>query len=64
MVRKVGGNSYCWYEYEDTLEGFVRFSKIDQTKFIVSGTFEFSAVKEGCDTVRITNGRFDMHYIP
>jgi hypothetical protein len=38
------------------------FSKIDRTNYILSGTFEFSAVTENCDTVKITDGRFDVHY--
>jgi hypothetical protein len=26
---------------------------------IVSGTFEFTLIQPGCDTIRVTNGRFD-----
>ena len=54
----------CYYEFENTYEGSIIFSKIDRTNFIVSGTFEFSTVTVGCDTVRITDGRFDIQYIP
>lgn len=54
----------CFYEYGHTYEGFVKFSKIDTNNYIISGTFEFSTVNEQCDTVRITNGRFDMRYTP
>jgi hypothetical protein len=28
-------------------------------KEVVSGTFEFTLIQPGCDTLRITNGRFD-----
>lgn len=55
---------FCFYEYENTYEGYVKFSKIDTNNYIISGTFEFSTVTEDCDTIRITNGRFDMRYIP
>ncbi len=54
----------CYYEYEDTYEGFLAFSKIDQTNFIISGSFEFATVTNNCDTIRITDGRFDMQYVP
>lgn len=54
----------CQYEFEDAYEGFVTFSKIDQTNYIISGTFEFSTVNEECEIVNITEGRFDMQYIP
>ncbi len=56
--------SGCHYEFEDAYKGFVKFSKIDQNNYIISGIFEFSTVNEQCDTVKITNGRFDMQYIP
>ncbi len=54
----------CLYTFEETFEGLIVFSNIDLTNFVISGTFEFSTFTEGCDTVRITDGRFDMQYIP
>ena len=54
----------CHYEFENTYEGTVTFTKIDTENFIISGTFEFSTVTEDCEDVKITNGRFDMWYIP
>ena len=44
--------------------GSVTFTKIDRTKFIISGTFEFNSASPGCDTLKISNGRFDISYIP
>ncbi|WP_421897442.1 hypothetical protein [Marinoscillum sp.] len=54
----------CRYEVEDTYKGSITFAKIDRTDFIISGTFEFSSATDECDTVHITDGRFDMQYIP
>lgn len=54
----------CHYELEDTYSGFVVFSKIDTENFIISGSFEFSSVNVNCENVDITNGRFDLQYIP
>jgi len=54
----------CYYELENTYEGYIRFSKIDRINYIISGTFEFSTVTANCDTVRITDGRFDVQYTP
>ncbi|MBC3756896.1 hypothetical protein H7U19_00675 [Hyunsoonleella sp. SJ7] len=54
----------CSYQFEDTLAGVLVFSKIDRVNYIISGTFEFSTVTDNCETINITNGRFDMKYIP
>ena len=57
-------SSLCIYGDKSTFAGFVSITKIDRTNYIVSGTFEFSTVTSGCDTLKITNGRFDIKYIP
>jgi len=54
----------CHYEFKDTYEGYVKFTKIDRLNYIISGTFEFSTVTDNCDDIKITNGRFDLKYIP
>jgi len=45
--------------------GFINFSRYDHANGIYSGTFELKiwlpdSVSNGCDTVRITNGIFDL----
>lgn len=57
-------NSTCYYDLDNTLSGHVIFTRLDRQKFIVSGKFEFTTSLPGCDTIRITDGRFDMQYIP
>jgi len=55
----------CCYYWTDTIpnhNAFLNITKLDKQKRIVSGTFEFAQSKQGCDTVRITQGRFDMKY--
>ena len=37
---------------------------LDEAKRIISGTFKFTAINDQGETVEITDGRFDMHYIP
>ncbi len=54
----------CLYDMEDTQEGTLTITRFDRKKFIVSGTFAFTMIKGDCDTLRVTDGRFDMHYIP
>lgn len=39
--------------------GSVAFTKYDLQSGIISGTFEFTLTKSGCDTIKVTNGRFD-----
>lgn len=40
-------------------EGTLEITRLDMQEGIVSGTFEFTLAKEGCDTIRVTDGRFD-----
>ncbi len=54
----------CHYEFENTYQGYLTFTKIDTENFILSGTFEFSTVNDDCENADITNGRFDLQYIP
>jgi hypothetical protein len=57
-------NKLCEYKPSDTFWGNLLINKIDFQRYIISGTFEFSTVTSGCDTMKITNGRFDQRYIP
>lgn len=43
----------------DLVSGSVTLSRWDREARIISGTFEFT-VARGADTVRITEGRFDI----
>jgi hypothetical protein len=61
------GNSinYCFYRWRDTIinhNSFVNITKFDTQNRIIAGTFEYTLYKPGCDTVRITQGRFDVKY--
>ena len=42
--------------------GQLTITHLDTVKHIVSGIFQFKAVSKGGDTVKVTNGRFDVHY--
>lgn len=55
----------CHYEFENTLEGTLKVSKMDTIHQTISGTFEFSSYNpEGCsDNLSVTNGKFEMNYI-
>jgi len=50
------------YETNNTVYGQLTITKLDPVKQIVSGTFYFNAVNSAGDTVKITDGRFDMPY--
>jgi len=54
----------CIYEPINTLTGSITLTRLDRVNFIVSGFFEFTTALNGCDTLKITNGRFDIRYIP
>jgi hypothetical protein len=57
-------DSYCQFESENILVGEFNINSFDAENFIISGTFEFSTTTAQCDTVHITDGRFDVQYIP
>jgi hypothetical protein len=50
------------YVTNSKISGKLIITKFDQTKQIISGTFYFNAIDFAGDTVKITNGRFDMLY--
>lgn len=57
--------NYCFRSWDDTIpnhNAFLNITKFDLQNRIISGTFEFALTKAGCETVRITQGRFDMKY--
>lgn len=42
--------------------GKLVLTRLDNRQGIVSGTFEFTLAQPGCDTIKITNGRFDYKF--
>lgn len=46
----------------DLVKGELDLKKFDTVNQIASGTFWFTAVNDKGDTVKVTNGRFDVHY--
>lgn len=58
-------NIFCSFRWTDTIQNhnsFVNITKFDTQNRIIAGTFEYTLYKPGCDTVRITQGRFDVKY--
>ena len=60
----VNNGEGCYYDYDHTTSGTFTITKFDQTNFIISGTFNFSTQTNECENINITNGRFDLQYIP
>ncbi|WP_418602422.1 hypothetical protein [Hwangdonia sp.] len=54
----------CHYDFQDSYQGNLIFSKIDRVNYFISGTFSFSTITNNCEDIKITEGRFDMKYIP
>jgi hypothetical protein len=49
-------------EDETNSTGSITILKIDRTNRIVSGSFNATLSKINCDSIKITNGRFDMKF--
>jgi len=41
--------------------GVLTISRLDLQAGVVAGTFDFVLAQPGCDTIRVTQGRFDAH---
>ena len=54
--------SIPYYRTNQQQTGQLNVTHLDTVKQIVSGTFYFTAVNNLSDTVKITDGRFDMPY--
>jgi hypothetical protein len=46
----------------DSGEGNINITFLDSSNHIVSGTFNVTFLMQGCDTMKITDGRFDIKY--
>ncbi|WP_421897436.1 hypothetical protein [Marinoscillum sp.] len=57
-------NQLCFYDSTRTINGNLLFTYFSREKYIASGIFEFSTVNDDCDTIRVTDGRFDVQYTP
>lgn len=56
------GPAGCFYNATGSMfycRGALIITRLDRQAGIISGTFDFTLAKMGCDTVRITQGRFD-----
>ena len=40
-------------------KGTLTITRLDRQAGIISGTFDFTLAKPGCDTIKVTHGRFD-----
>ncbi len=55
----------CMFGYFDSTiskEGWLLISTYNKNNGIISGTFEATLIKNACDTIRITKGRFDFKF--
>ncbi len=44
--------------------GQLTITKADPTTKIIAGTFNFTVPRDYCDTLKVTEGRFDIRYYP
>jgi hypothetical protein len=52
----------CYVDSKDSTtyrQGTFTITKLDLTKGIIAGTFAFTLYQPGCDTIKVTEGRFD-----
>lgn len=54
-------NEHCEYDKSPEVHrrGTLEITKLDLNNGIIAGKFDFTLAKTGCDTIRVTEGRFD-----
>jgi hypothetical protein len=65
ICRLLYSNGICNFFNTDNSsysEGTITINKLDKILQIISGKFEVKIYSQGCDTIKITEGRFDMKY--
>jgi len=56
--------SFLTYSTSSEFKGELFITSINESTLQISGTFTFTAINDQGETVEITDGRFDMRYIP
>lgn len=55
--------SNCYWSTRDSTvtyrRGTLTITRLDLTAGVISGTFDFTLYKPGCDSIKVTKGRFD-----
>lgn len=59
FVNRVTKCTYITADPGTYCNGTLTITRLDRTLGIVSGTFSFTLAKAGCDTIKVTQGRFD-----
>jgi len=73
LIEKKRGNYFAYYlrvnqqgtnQYYTSSKdpGTITITKLDELNQIISGAFHFNVITTTNDTLRITDGRFDIHY--
>lgn len=52
----------CFYREDTYFKGTLTVTKLDTQRNIISGLFELTFAQPDCDTIRVTEGRFDVKY--
>jgi Family of unknown function (DUF6252) len=51
---------YGFYPFQNTQSGTLTISRLDRQAGVIAGTFEFTMVGSNGQTLRVTDGRFDI----
>lgn len=56
------GCHYHWSEDDVSQSGYLTITRLDLAEGVISGTFEVEMTKNGCDTIFLKDGRFDLEF--
>jgi hypothetical protein len=59
-LRLIDFNTQCTYDTDSLNIGVLEMTRVDTINMIFSGRFHFKIGVAGCDTIRVTDGRFDL----
>ncbi|MGI4870138.1 MAG: DUF6252 family protein [Janthinobacterium lividum] len=61
FINRLTSCTYIASDPSTYCKGTLTITRLDYKAGIVSGTFNFTLATLGCDTVKVTQGRFDKH---
>ena len=70
IAQKIGPYQFLNFDFgncatfiiDSTSNNYINITKLDTINNIVSGAFGFRAINKCKDTVKVTSGRFDVHF--
>ena len=62
FTDRFNASECIYYDVDTTSTNYIKITSLDTLNFFMIGEFEFSAINDCNDTIRVTDGYFDLKY--